>query len=95
MLILFLIIQKELKHDHIDDAYFSKSKTSTPTSKEEEYFSGGKPKPKDPHPGHKITDQQHVDKHVLQAIKKVPSMDRYLSATWGLSKGQFPHRIVF
>jgi len=85
-----------LKVDHkINDHYFSKSKSHKGVSAEEEFFEGGKPKSKEAFPESKAHDQKHVDNHVITEIKKTPNLAKYLGASWGLSKGQFPHAIVF
>jgi large subunit ribosomal protein L6e len=42
-----------------------------------------------------VADQKAIDKAVFEAVKKTANLDKYLSATWGLSKGQYPHQMVF
>jgi large subunit ribosomal protein L6e len=85
-----------LKVDHkIDDHYFAKSKSRKGVSAEEEFFEDGKPKPKEAFPESKAHDQKHVDSPVIAEITKTPYLAKYLGASWGLSKGQFPHSIVF
>lgn len=81
--------------ESINDSYFSKPKSTSPKSKEEEYFSGGKPTTKEAHPAEKAKLQKDVDAKVIDAIKKVDNLGKYLKASWGLSKGQFPHTLSF
>jgi large subunit ribosomal protein L6e len=81
--------------EEINDSYFAKPKSSTSASKEEEFFSQGKLKPKEAHPEEKAKIQKDVDHKIAHAIKKVHHMSKYLQASWGLSKGQHPHQLVF
>ncbi|KAG8825264.1 hypothetical protein FRC17_008784 [Serendipita sp. 399] len=81
--------------DSINDSHFSKSKSTSSKSKEEEFFYGGKPKEKEAYPEEKGKTQRDVDAKVVAAIKDVESFGKYLKASWGLSKGQFPHTLVF
>ncbi|KII95092.1 hypothetical protein PLICRDRAFT_693360 [Plicaturopsis crispa FD-325 SS-3] len=81
--------------DKINDSYFAKAATKASRSAEEEFFSEGKPKEKEPFPEAKSSDQKEVDKAVLAAIKKTENLGKYLKSTWGLSRGQFPHQLVF
>ena len=64
-------------------------------SAEEEFFSEGKPKEKEAFPEGKAADQKEVDQAILASIKKTPNLGKYLNASWGLSKGQYPHQLVF
>jgi large subunit ribosomal protein L6e len=64
-------------------------------SAEAEFFEEGKPKPKEPFPEAKSADQKVVDKAVIAAIQKQANLAKYLKATFGLTKGQFPHQLVF
>ncbi|KAG6810875.1 hypothetical protein H0H92_009996 [Tricholoma furcatifolium] len=81
--------------EKINDAYFAKAAAKGSRSAEEEFFEDGKPKAKEPLPASRSADQKEVDKVVLAAIKKTENLSKYLKATWGLSKGQFPHQMVF
>jgi len=86
----------DLEVDHkVNDHYFSKSKSHKSASAEEEFFEGGEPKPKEAFPESKAQDQKHVDHRIIAEIKKTPNLAKYLGASWTLSKGQFPHSIVF
>ncbi|KAJ2920135.1 hypothetical protein MD484_g339, partial [Candolleomyces efflorescens] len=81
--------------EKVNDAYFAKSSTKGAKSAEEEFFEDGKPKAKEAFPASKAADQKEVDKAVIDAIKKTEYLAKYLKASWGLSKGQFPHQLVF
>ncbi|KAI6105792.1 ribosomal protein L6e-domain-containing protein [Pisolithus sp. B1] len=79
----------------INDAYFAKAATKGSISAEAEFFSEGKPKPKEPFPEAKSGDQKEVDKVVIAAVRKQENLVKYLKASFGLTKGQFPHQMVF
>jgi len=81
--------------EKINDAYFAKAATKGPSSAEEEFFSEGKPKEKEPFPQAKSIDQKEIDKAIIASLKKTENLTKYLKASWGLSKGQFPHQLVF
>lgn len=81
--------------DKFTDAYFAKASKKSSTSAEEEFFSEGKPKEKEAFPEAKSADQKDVDKAVIEGIKKTENLARYLKASWGLSKGQYPHQLNF
>jgi len=80
--------------EKINDSYFAKS-GSKAGSAEEEFFEGGKPKAKEAFPESKAADQKSVDGAVIEAVKKTENLAKYLKASWGLSKGQFPHQLNF
>jgi large subunit ribosomal protein L6e len=80
--------------EKVNDAYFAKSAAKKAESAEAEFFEEGKPK-KEAFPASKAADQKEVDKAVIEAIKKTEYLAKYLKASWGLSKGQFPHQLVF
>ncbi|KAF9055409.1 60S ribosomal protein L6 [Hymenopellis radicata] len=77
------------------DAYFTKTASKKSSSAEAEFFEDGKPKAKEPLPESKTADQKAVDEGVVAAVKKSENLAKYLAASWGLSKGQFPHQMVF
>ncbi|KAF8165261.1 ribosomal protein L6e-domain-containing protein [Crassisporium funariophilum] len=81
--------------DKLNDAYFTKTATKGARSAEEEFFEDGKPKAKQPLPESKTADQKEIDNSLIAAIKKTENLSKYLKASWGLSKGQFPHQLVF
>ncbi|EIN10435.1 hypothetical protein PUNSTDRAFT_51072 [Punctularia strigosozonata HHB-11173 SS5] len=81
--------------EKINDAYFAKPSSKAKTSAEEEFFSEGKPKEKEAFPESKAADQKEVDKAVIAAVAKTENLAKYLKSTFGLSKGQFPHELVF
>lgn len=76
-----------------NDAYFSKDKKSSTKATEKEFF--GENKEKKEFPADKAADQKSVDKAVLEAVKQTPHLAQYLNATFGLSRGQFPHLIKY
>ncbi len=75
----------------LNDAYFSKDKKASRNGTEAEFFEAGKKDEKKAFPAEKAQDQKTVDKEVLAAIGQTPNLAKYLSATFGLSKGQYPH----
>ncbi|KZO94946.1 hypothetical protein CALVIDRAFT_483795 [Calocera viscosa TUFC12733] len=81
--------------DKLTDGYFAKAKASKSVSAEEEFFAEGKPKAKEAYPEEKASEQKELDKAILAAVKKTPNLEKYLKASWGLQKGQFPHEMVF
>ncbi|KAJ7094669.1 ribosomal protein L6e-domain-containing protein [Mycena belliarum] len=81
--------------EKINDAYFAKAVTKGPRSAEAEFFEEGKPKAKEAFPESKSADQKEIDKAILASVKKTENLAKYLKASWGLSKGQFPHQLVF
>ena len=81
--------------EKFNDTYFAKVKAKESKSAEEEFFSEGKPKEKEAFPEGKSADQKEVDKAIIAGIKKTANLAKYLNASWGLSKGQYPHQLVF
>lgn len=87
------VIQVDSK---INDAYFSKDKSASRNGTEAEFFKDGDNKEsKKAFPESKAADQKQVDKDVLAAIAKTPNLAKYLGASFGLTKGQFPHLMKF
>ncbi|KAF9652197.1 60S ribosomal protein L6 [Thelephora ganbajun] len=81
--------------EKINDAYFAKAPIKGRTSAEEEFFAEGKPKEKEPIPESKAADQKAVDKAIIAAIREEEYLAKYLKATFGLTKGQYPHQLKF
>ncbi|KAJ6628719.1 60S ribosomal protein L6 [Mycena sp. CBHHK59/15] len=79
----------------INDSYFAKTATKGRRSAEAEFFEDGKPKAKEAFPESRSADQKAIDKAILVSLKKTENLAKYLKASWGLSKGQFPHQLVF
>ncbi|GAA6020783.1 hypothetical protein JCM11491_004648 [Sporobolomyces phaffii] len=77
-----------------NDAYFAKEKTAKRSGTEGEFFKDGE-KEKKAFPAEKAADQKSVDKAVIAAVAGVPNLSKYLSATFGLTKGQYPHLLKF
>ncbi|GAA5898292.1 hypothetical protein JCM6882_000122 [Rhodosporidiobolus microsporus] len=76
-----------------DDAYFTKEKKASRKGTEGEFFKEGEEKKA--FPADKAADQKAVDKAVLAAVASTPNLAKYLGASFGLSKGQFPHLLKF
>jgi len=76
----------------VNDAYFTAAKASKKT-KEGEFFGEGAEK-KSVSEDRK-SEQKTVDAPVLEAIKKVDNLAKYLKASWGLSRGDRFHELKF
>ncbi|RCH99401.1 hypothetical protein CU097_015437 [Rhizopus azygosporus] len=74
--------------EKFNDAYFKKS------AKTEKAFLQGEEK-KAAFPESKAADQKAVDKALLEVVVKTPFLRQYLSSTFSLRKGQFPHDMKF
>merc|ERR1711939_162759 len=59
----------------IDDAYFTKDKTSSRSGKEGEFFKDG---------------EKENDAGIVEAVNKVDNLAAYLKASFGLTNGQYP-----
>jgi len=81
--------------EKMNDSYFAKAKAPRRISNEEEFFEEGKPKEKEAFSETKASEQKDIDKAVIASIKKTENIGKYLKASFGLSKGQFPHELVF
>lgn len=81
--------------DSVNDAHFAKEKSKKRGSAEAEFFAEGKPKEKEAYPEAKAATQKSVDEGIIAAVKKVDHLSSYLKASWGLSKGQYPHQLKF
>ncbi|TFK75820.1 hypothetical protein BDN72DRAFT_831258 [Pluteus cervinus] len=81
--------------EKFNDSYFAKAPVKGARSAEEEFFEDGKPKAKEAFPESKSADQKAIDQPIVASIQKVNDLVKYLKASWGLSKGQYPHQLVF
>jgi len=82
--------------DKINDAYFSKDSKKRSNGSEKEFFGDKKEgSEKKAFPSEKAADQKQVDKALLAEIEKTEHLAKYLSSTFALSKGQFPHLMKF
>lgn len=88
MLNILVIDLGEQIDEKLNDSYFAKPASAGSKDKESEFFSEGKPKPKDAYPEAKASDQKTIDQAVLAEIKKTENLSKYLKASFGLSKGQ-------
>ncbi|KIY49295.1 hypothetical protein FISHEDRAFT_41710 [Fistulina hepatica ATCC 64428] len=79
----------------IDDAYFVKPTVKGARSAEAEFFEEGQPKAREAFPASKAADQKEIDNAIIASVKKTDNLLKYLQASWGLSKGQYPHQMVF
>eukprot|EP00118_Oscarella_pearsei_P004191 m.17410 g.17410 ORF g.17410 m.17410 type:complete len:245 (+) comp27500_c0_seq3:89-823(+) len=79
--------------DVLADDFFKREKRRKKKKDEDMFEEGGenarKPKPS------LVENQKIVDSQVIEAIKKVPQMKSYLRHQFGLSNGQYPHRIEY
>merc|ERR1711994_224426 len=81
---------------HINDAYFKRAKKAVKAKKEGDIFEAKKEEYKPSE--QRKTDQTAVDAGILEAIKKHADgkmLKQYLRTGFGLSKGEFPHKMVF
>ena len=81
--------------ENINDEYFRRAPKKS-NNKEGDIFESKKEEYKPSE--ERKTDQQTVDKQVLEAIKKHPDgkmLKAYLRHTFGLDKGQYPHQMTF
>ncbi|KAI9272467.1 ribosomal protein L6e-domain-containing protein [Sporodiniella umbellata] len=74
--------------EKFNDAYFKKS------AKTEKAFLESEQK-KAAFPESKAADQKTVDKALLEVVVKTPFLRQYLTSTFSLRKGQFPHDLKF
>ena len=82
--------------EKINDAYFSKDSKRRSNGSEKEFFGDKKEgSEKKAFPSEKADDQKKVDKALLAEIAKTEHLAKYLSSTFALSKGQFPHLMKF
>merc|ERR1712165_105584 len=85
--------------EHINDAYFKRAKKAVKAAggkKEGDIFEAKKEEYKPSE--QRKTDQTAVDSGLLEAIKKHADgklLKQYLRTGFGLSKGEFPHKMVF
>jgi large subunit ribosomal protein L6e len=77
-----------------DDAYFTKDKASSRKGTEGEFFDKESKPEKKQLPADRAADQKALDKEIVAAVK-TPVLAKYLAASFGLSKGDFPHLLKF
>jgi len=92
-------ISKVAVPDKINDAYFGKQAKAERKKKgektEEEFFGDKKKAPKKEVNKDRLADQKAVDGAVLESVKKVANLSNYLSSCFTLTRGQYPHELVF
>jgi len=80
-----------------NDAYFTRKAEKKTKKGEQEFFADAekqKEQPKKATP-EKVADQKAFDAQLLPLIAKVPNLEEYLGARFGLRSGQFPHDLKF
>jgi len=81
--------------EKVNDSYFAKEASDEATSAEAEFFEEGKPKEKAAFPAEKASLQKEVDSAIIAEVKKTSNLAKYLRATFGLSRGEYPHQLKF
>ncbi|XP_065831626.1 large ribosomal subunit protein eL6-like [Oscarella lobularis] len=77
----------------LTDDFFKREKRRK-KKKDEDMFEQNEEDAHKPKPS-LVENQKTVDAQVIEAIKKVPQLRSYLRCQFGLSKGQYPHRMEF
>ncbi|GBB99500.1 hypothetical protein RclHR1_03540019 [Rhizophagus clarus] len=80
--------------DKFDDLYFKRENKPKKSNDEQEFFNKDQNQKKEVSEN-RVADQKEIDKQLLASLKKVPDLLDYLRARFSLSKGQFPHDLVF
>eukprot|EP00177_Eucheuma_denticulatum_P008597 GFKZ01015650.1.p1 GENE.GFKZ01015650.1~~GFKZ01015650.1.p1 ORF type:complete len:215 (+),score=31.13 GFKZ01015650.1:172-816(+) len=75
-----------------DDAYFKRSK---PKKESVVMETDAGEKPTSPKSQEKIADQKTVDAVLVPVVEAVPQMKSYLKSKFTLTKGQYPHEMIF
>ncbi|CAG8763258.1 33025_t:CDS:2 [Racocetra persica] len=78
--------------DKFDDAYFKREKDSKKGTEEE--LVGENQKPKKTVSEARVADQKEIDSKIIAGLN-TPHIKDYLQSRFSLSKGQFPHTLVF
>ncbi|MBW0478012.1 hypothetical protein O181_017727 [Austropuccinia psidii MF-1] len=82
--------------DKLNDSYFAKEKkTREQIAKAKEFFAENGEREKKKCPDSRIADQKAVDKPLIEAISKTANLTKYLTTTFGLSNGEYPHLMKF
>merc|ERR1712080_573349 len=73
----------------------TKDKASSRKGTEGEFFDKESKPEKKQLPADRAADQKALDKEIVAAVKGTPVLAKYLAASFGLSKGDFPHLLKF
>jgi len=90
-------VSKVTLPEKINDAYFQKQDKADKTKKqtEEEFFADKKKAAKKEINKDRIADQKAVDASILESVKRVGNLGNYLSSSFTLTRGQYPHDLIF
>ena len=92
---------KNVPVNDVDDAYFAKTKAKKLKKSEETFFATSPEKSQEEkaketeRKKEKFAKQVNVDKSLLENIKKVPLLKKYLGARFTLTNRMRPHELVF
>eukprot|EP00188_Purpureofilum_apyrenoidigerum_P005902 Plantae.Rhodophyta-Purpureofilum_apyrenoidigerum.ctg8263.p1 GENE.Plantae.Rhodophyta-Purpureofilum_apyrenoidigerum.ctg8263~~Plantae.Rhodophyta-Purpureofilum_apyrenoidigerum.ctg8263.p1 ORF type:complete len:254 (-),score=55.34 Plantae.Rhodophyta-Purpureofilum_apyrenoidigerum.ctg8263:109-759(-) len=76
-------------------AYFKKDKSKKAKEGDADFMAVDSGEKKSEIPESKVQDQKTVDSSLLEALKQDAMMKAYLKTRFTLTKGQYPHRLVF
>lgn len=77
------------------DAFYKAAEEKSSKKPSEAALFKDQKKEKKPVAADRVAEQKAVDATLLEAIKKVPELTGYLSTTFSLQNGQFPHLLKF
>jgi len=78
-----------------DDYFKSKAAKRVGKKTEQHFFAGQHSSKSKTPPEQRVADQKAIDAHVVEAVKKQPLLKDYLSTSFSLRKGQYPHLLKF
>uniref|UniRef100_A0A7S3A2Q9 60S ribosomal protein L6 n=1 Tax=Rhodosorus marinus TaxID=101924 RepID=A0A7S3A2Q9_9RHOD len=78
-----------------DGKYFKKDKSKKSKKTEEDFMAVEGAEKKSEIPEGKVADQKTVDSAIMTELKKEEMLIAYLGARFSLTKGQYPHKMVF
>eukprot|EP01114_Cavostelium_apophysatum_P009081 TRINITY_DN22157_c0_g1_i1.p1 TRINITY_DN22157_c0_g1~~TRINITY_DN22157_c0_g1_i1.p1 ORF type:complete len:245 (-),score=53.27 TRINITY_DN22157_c0_g1_i1:35-769(-) len=80
--------------ESVNDAYFTKKAEKKPKTEAQFFADEKKEKTVEKRP-ERVANQKAVDASIVAAIKKDKALKGYLSSTFSLKNGQFPHQLKF